>query len=281
MTDTPPTILWLRRDFRLTDHPALAAAIDAGGPVIPVFVHDAEVERLGAAPKWRLGLAAEKFSATLEAMGSRLILRQGDPLEVLRALIKETGAKAVYWSRLYDPGAIARDKAVKAGLKADGIDAESHRGHLLFEPWTVETKTGGFYRVYSPMWRAVKDRDVPQPLKAPFRMPAPDAWPASDTLKDWRMGAAMNRGAEICRPHQCVGEAAAQDRLAWFLDGPIDPYKDDRNLPGHDGTSNLSENLAVGEISPAQCWHAGMRAREEGAGGAEHWVKEVVWREFA
>lgn len=281
MTDTPPTILWLRRDFRLTDHPALAAAIDAGGPVIPVFVHDAEVERLGAAPKWRLGLAAEKFSATLEAMGSRLILRQGDPLEVLRALIKETGAKAVYWSRLYDPGAIARDKAVKAGLKADGIDAESHRGHLLFEPWTVETKTGGFYRVYSPMWRAVKDRDVPQPLKAPFRMPAPDAWPASDTLKDWRMGAAMNRGAEICRPHQCVGEAAAQDRLAWFLDGPIDPYKDNRNLPGHDGTSNLSENLAVGEISPAQCWHAGMRAREEGAGGAEHWVKEVVWREFA
>lgn len=281
MSDTTPTLLWLRRDLRLADHPALAAALAAGGPVIPVFIHDAAVEGLGAAPKWRLGLALECFAETLEARGSRLILRRGDALEVLRALIKETGAGAVQWSRLYDAAAIARDRSVKSALKEDGIDAQSHAGHLLFEPWTVETQEGGYYKVYSPMWRAVKDRDVPAPLKTPGDLKAPEAWPESDTLTDWRMGAAMDRGAAICRPWQQVGEDAAQDRLAWFVRESLPRYKTRRNLPGIDGTSNLSENLALGEISPAQCWHAGLRALHEGAEGAETWVKELVWREFA
>ncbi|HEY9038942.1 MAG TPA: deoxyribodipyrimidine photo-lyase [Roseovarius sp.] len=281
MSDNKPTLLWLRRDLRLTDHPALCAALDAGGPLVPVFIHDDTVAGLGAAPKWRLGLGLERFANTLEARGSRLILRRGDALDVLRDLVAETGARAVHWSRLYDPAAIARDKAVKAGLKEDGIDACSHAGHLLFEPWTVETKEGGYYKVYSPMWRAVKDRDVPAPLAAPDDLNAPEAWPASDDLADWQMGDAMRRGAEVCRPYQQVGEDAAQNRLAWFIDESIDRYKTRRDLPGIDGTSNLSENLALGEISPAQCWHAGLRALHEGAAGAETWVKELVWREFA
>lgn len=281
MSDTRPTLLWLRRDLRLSDNPALCAAIGAGGPVIPVFIHDETVAALGAAPKWRLGLGLEALGKTLEETGSRLILRRGDALEVLRDLVRDTGAGAVHWSRLYDPDAIARDKAVKAGLTEDGTCTVSHPGHLLFEPWTVQTKEGGYYKVYSPMWRAVKDRDVPAPLPAPGKLSAPDTWPSSDDLADWPMGAAMRRGADISAPWQQVGEAKAQGRLAWFTTESIDRYKTRRDLPGVDGTSNLSENLALGEISPGQCWHAGMRALHEGAAGAEQWLKELVWREFA
>lgn len=278
---TSPVLLWLRRDLRLADNPALAAAISAGGPLIPVFIHDDQVEGLGAAPKWRLGLSLADLSARLQDMGSRLILRKGAALDVLRALIDETGARAVHWSRLYDPAAIARDKAVKAALGDMGIAAKSHDSHLLFEPWTVETQQGGYYRVYSPMWRAVKDRDVAEPLAAPSKLSAPETWPQSERLEDWAMGAAMRRGAEVCLVHQHVGEAAAQDRLAGFVEERIADYKDDRNLPATDGTSGLSENLAYGEISARQCWHAGQRAWHEGRKGAEHWLKELVWREFA
>lgn len=278
---TSPTLLWVRRDLRLGDNPALMAAIGRGGPVIPVFIHDDSVERLGAAPKWRLGLSLADFARRLEEKGSRLILRKGDARVVLPALVRETGAGAVHWSRLYDPQAIERDSAVKSDLKDAGIAAESHNGHLLFEPWTVETQQGGFYKVYSPMWRAVKDREVPAPLSAPSKIPAPDAWPDSDVLDDWRMDDAMNRGAEVCLPHQRVGEEAAQGRLGWFIGHAIDAYKDARNQPAIEGTSGLSENLTYGEISARQCWHAGQRALHGGANGAEHWVKELVWREFA
>nr|WP_309501724.1 deoxyribodipyrimidine photo-lyase [uncultured Roseovarius sp.] len=281
MADTPATLLWLRRDLRLSDHPALNAALKRGAPVIPVFICDEAVEGLGAAAKWRLGLSLDALAKQYERNGSRLILRRGDALQVLRALVAETGATAVHWSRLYDPQAIARDKAIKAALAGDGVEATSHPGHLLFEPWTVETKQGGYYKVYSPMWRAVKDRDVGSPLKTPGDLNAPDDWPRSDALSDWSLGAAMRRGAAVCLPHQRVGEAAAQDRLAWFTTEAIDRYKINRDLPARDGTSGLSENLSLGEISPAQCWHAGLRALHEGAGGAEQWVKELVWREFA
>ena len=281
MSDPSPTLLWLRRDLRLADHPALLAALARGGPVIPVFIRDAAVDGMGAAPKWRLGLSLEDLARRLEHMGSRLILRSGPAREVLRKLVQETGAGVVHWSRLYDAPAIARDRRVKAALGADGVTAQSHPGHVLFEPWTVETGTGGYYRVYSPMWRAVKDRDVPAPDPAPSRIPAPDHWPESEWLADWRMGAAMNRGAEVCRAHQRVGERAARDRLDWFTGHAIAAYAEARDRPAGDGCSGLSENLTYGEISPRQCWHAGLRALHEGARGAEPWLKELVWREFA
>ena len=278
---TTPTIWWVRKDLRLGDNAALTDAIAQGGPVIPVFILDEVFETYAACPKWRFGLGVAKLAETLEAKGSRLILRRGRAEEVLAALVQETGAKAVRWSRAYDPDQVARDKAVKARLEADGVEAKSLPGHLLFEPWTVETKTGGFYRVYSPMWRAVKDTDVPAPKPAPETLPAPDAWPSSDVLDDWQMGAGMRRGADIVAKHVCVGEEAALQRLDAFIEERIDTYKLRRDFPGEESTSRLSENLAWGEISPATLWHAGQRAMHEGARGAEHFLKEVVWREFA
>ncbi|WP_299505035.1 deoxyribodipyrimidine photo-lyase [uncultured Roseobacter sp.] len=276
-----PILVWFRRDLRLSDHPALNAACATGRPVIPVFIYDGTVEALGAAPKWRLGLGLEAFDQSLRAKGSRLILRQGDALEQLQALTRETGAGAVYWSRLYDPAAVARDTGVKSVLKEQGADARSFGGHLMFEPWTVETKTGGFYKVYTPFWNMVKTREVDPPLPAPATLPAPSNWPESDTLSDWQMGKAMDRGAEIVRPHVRLGEQAAQARLAMFVDRIVDGYDTTRDLPGVDGTSGLSQNLSLGEISPHQCWHAGQRARQEGKKGAETFLKELVWREFA
>ncbi len=274
-----PLILWFRRDLRLADHPMLTAA--RGRAVIPVFILDRETEALGAAAKWRLGLAVQAFAAALERVGSRLVLRRGPALDVLRRLAAETGAAGVHWTRGYDPAARARDGAVKTALRAQGLEAASHPGHLVFEPWEAQTGEGGFYRVYSPFWRAVADRDVPMPLPAPDRLPAPASWPASDRLADWQMGAAMRRGADIVARHQAVGEAAARDRLDRFLAGPVDPYRKARDRLDGVTTSRLSENLTCGEIGPRTVWHAALRAEAAGAHGAEHFRKELVWREFA
>jgi deoxyribodipyrimidine photo-lyase len=279
MTDSP-LILWFRRDLRLGDHPMLAAAAASGRPLIPVFILDPETEAIGAAAKWRLGLSLAAFEAALQGVGSRLVCRRGPALEVLRGLIAETGAAGVHWSRLYDPAAIARDRGVKAALKGQ-VEAVSHPGHLLHEPHSVETGSGGFYRVYTPYWRSVKDRDVALPEPAPKSLRAPGAWPASDRLADWHLGAAMRRGADVVRPHQRVGEAAALDRLHWFLAGPVKDYVAARNLCAVEGTSGLSQNLALGEIGPRTVWHGAMRALHEGLAGAETFAKEIVWREFA
>ena len=276
-----PAIWWIRRDLRLADNPALLAALAEGQGLIPLFIHDDGVESLGAAAKWRLGLGLAVFSRALAERSSRLILRRGPALAVLQAVIAETGAGSVHWSRLHDPAARVRDSAVKAALKAQEITATSHPGHLLFEPWTVETGAGGPYRVFTPFWSAVRSREIAAPLAAPQHLHAPAHWPHSDRLDDWQMGAAMQRGAAVVARFQRVGEAAAQDRLAAFIADKMIRYKELRDFPGLDATSRLSENLTCGEISPRQIWATGHDHLLRGTPGAETFLKELVWREFA
>lgn len=281
MSSRPLVIWWIRRDLRLADNPALSAAIAQGGRVLPVYILDPQEEALGAAPKFRLGLGLQHFQQRLAQLGARLILRRGAAQDVLQKLIAESGATAVFWSRLYDQQSIARDADVKKSLKNQEIEAHSFGGRLLFEPWTVETKAGGMFKVYTPFWKSVRTRDVADLLPAPTSIPAPDSWPASADLADWTLGAAMRRGGDVVSRYCRVGEAAAQDRLTEFLDERVDAYKQRRDFPGDDATSGLSENLAWGEISPHRLWHQGRAAMERGWQGAETFLKEVVWREFA
>ncbi len=276
-----PILYWIRRDFRLSDNAALTAAIASGRPIIPVFIRDTSIDDLGAAPKWRLGLGLAYLMQAYKAIGSKIILRSGDAKTVLDALIAQTGAGSVYWARTYDPNAIERDAAIKSDLAEKGIDARSFGGHVLFEPWDVATKTGGFFRVYTPFWNAVRDRGVAIPLKRPTGIVAPSSFPESEALENWELGHAMRRGAGVVAPYLRIGEDAAQNRLAEFCADSIDHYKERRDIPSVMGTSGLSENLALGEISPHQCWHAGFARLQSGSRGAETFLKEVVWREFA
>ncbi len=276
-----PLILWFRRDLRLDDHPMLQAALHSGRPIIPVFIYDSQTAVLGAAARWRLVQGLEVFAAALAKLGSRLILRRGDALGCLTDLIAQTGAAGVYWQRMYDPASTARDAAIKSELRARGLIAQSHAGALLIEPWLVQTGQGGPYRVYSPFWRAVSGLDFGPALPAPTRLPTPQAWPATDRLADWGMGADMRRGADIVAQHACIGEVNALARLDEFIARKIDAYKEARDFVGHDASSGLSENLAWGEIGPRRIWHASTAPLQLGARGAEHFRKELVWREFA
>jgi deoxyribodipyrimidine photo-lyase len=280
MTGTAPVIWWVRRDLRLSDNPALRAAA-AGGPVIAAFINDESVARLGAAPKWRLGQGLAELAASLETRGSRLVLRSGAARDELARLVAETGAAGVVWNRLYDPAARERDAQIKRDLAACGVSTQSFAGHLLFEPWAVRTGQGGHYSVFTPYWRAVRTREVPPPDRAPSHIPAPARWPESESLADWRMGAAMGRGARVVARHARIGEAAAQGRLEAFIAHGIDAYDRMRDLPAAGGTSRLSENLAWGEIGPRTVWHAALRGRDEGRAGAESFLRQLVWRDFA
>lgn len=274
---TAPILVWFRRDLRIGDHPALTAACKTGREIIPIFVLDECVEALGAAPKWRLGLGIERFQNTIEGLGSRLVLRRGDALQVLRDVMAETGASEVYYSRAYDPASIARDTEIKACLSA-----QSFEGHVLYEPWVPKTQAGQDFKVYSPFWRHVySSLDVAPCLPAVTKLRAPASWPQSDKLADWNMGQAMRRGGDVVLPFVHVGEQAALARLDRFLDAPVQGYKSDRDFPMKSATSGLSENLTYGEISPRTVFHAGRSALDQGMQGAEHFLKELVWREFA
>ena len=169
-----PIIVWFRQDLRLADHPALSAALTQG-PVIPVYIASSSDNTLwteGAASRWWLHYSLLALQDQLKKAGSRLIIRRGQALPALRELIETTQASGVYWTRRYEPDAMKTDAQVQESLKKEGVQAESFNGHLLFEPWTLKTKAGNPFQVFTPFWKTCLQMPPPQPpLPNPARIP--------------------------------------------------------------------------------------------------------------
>ncbi len=284
-----PTIVWFRLDFRLADNPALAAAAQRGGSVLPLFVWAPEEEGawpLGAASRWWLHRSLGRFDSVLRCMGSRLILRRGPSLRAIRDLVAETRAGAVHWNRRYEPAAIAAEASVRKSLERAGIECKSWNAALLFEPGDVQTRSGGPFQVFTPFWKAcLALDDPPAPTATPRTLPAPRTWPASLELTDLHLdpGDAGTAGMEKA---WSPGEAGAAKALDRFLEQALEEYPIDRDRPERRGTSRLSPHLHFGEIGPRQIWH-GLGRRVSGqrksrlSNGAQVFRKEVGWREFA
>jgi len=284
MGSVSPSIVWFRLDLRLDDNPALDAAVARGGAVIPVFIwspdEEAPWEPGGASRVWlhdSLGALAQR----LRAAGSRLILRQGDALETLRALAVATGAGAVYWNRRYEPAVVARDTGIKAALKEDGLAVESFNGNLLVDPPQFFNKQGTPFKVFTPFFKSASANvPVAEPVTAPRKLKRPRPWPDSVDLASFGLEPKIDWAGGI-RAAWTPGEDGAQERLAGFVRETMDRYKEERNHPGTEGTSRMSPHLHFGEVSPRRIVHAVHEATDGDLDkGAYTFVSEVYWREF-
>lgn len=270
------SLVWLRDDLRLADNPALAAAVEAGGSVAVLHVHEeaAGLRPLGGAARWWLERSLASLGTGLKAAGVELLVETGDPRTIVPETVQRLGAGNVFWNRRYAPAARAVDAAIKAALRERGVAAVSHPGNVLAEPWTIRTGSGGAFRVFTPFARAVRQSPVAIPLPAPFGAPAELAAPSDAGQRGW-----MRK----LEGHWSVGEAAARAALLRFLDEALDRYAEDRDRPSISGTSVLSPHLRFGEISARQVWHAAQAAAlDEPARGAavEKFLSELIWRDF-
>lgn len=282
-----PAIVWFRRDLRITDNPALAAAHATGRPIIPVYIYEETSPTApGGAGRWWLHHSLKALADQLAARDLRLILRRGDPQKILRAIVEETGAAHVTWNRRYYKPDIETDKTLKTALSESGLTVESFNGALLREPWEVETGSGTHYKVYSPYWKTVRSLGPSRTELAtrPDKPAVPEQWPDSDRLEDWELLPTRPNWAQAFPDHWTPGETGARERLRGFLKTAASRYDDDRNRPDLEGTSGLSPHLAWGEISPLQIWqetrdtiNAGKVPEDQ----AMTFLSEIVWREFS
>ena len=287
MSPSSPAILWFREDLRLTDNPALDAAARCGRPLICLYIREtgAGAPRThGGASQWWLDKSLRSLKASLEAIGGKLVLRTGDPEVLVPALVKETDAAAVYWNRRYGLPERDTDAAIKNTLKQRGVACESFNGRLLVEPWETKTGSGGWYKVFTPFWRALQANYKPAaPLAAPAKIKPKAA--ESESLEDWNLHPSKPDWSGGLADAWEPGEAGAWKRLDDFLDGPVSDYAKTRNLPGlPSGTSKLSPHLRFGEIGPAQIWRAvqsRLAAQNADEDSARVFLSEIAWREFS
>lgn len=282
MAKAAPIIVLFRSDLRISDNRALAAAADTGRPIVPLFILDetlAGARPAGAASKWWLHHSLAALAESLVRLGSQLVLRKGATEKIVADALKTTNADTVFWNRRYAPAEIATDQALKAGLRTDGVEAESFDGFLLHEPSRLVSQSGEFYKIFTPFYKRLASDDEPRdPVDAPkvlsrwtgkLHSEKLEAFGLLPSKPDWSSGL-----SERWRP----GEIGARERLEDFLEKRLDGYAERRDRPGEDGTSGLSPHLAHGEITPFQVMASMRRKRSR---DAETFRKELAWREFS
>ena len=282
-------LIWLRRDLRVADNPALHAAVQDGLTPLPVYVHDEPAGHwpLGQAAGWWLHHSLNALDRALCQLGSRLLVARGECGEQLLRLCEATGAKHIFCNRVYEPRARERDTPIRAALRDRGIQLREFNGSLLCKPNQLLKADATPYRVFTPFWNALQHH-APQreALPAPDSLPAPPACTDNELSPDdlgllpripWYSG---------FEAHWQPGEDGAHRALRKFCSTALADYPDHRNLPALAGTSRLSPHLHFGELSPRQAWQALRHARDErtAAGtvaATESWQRQLAWREFA
>ena len=287
MLDTP-LIVWIRRDLRLTDNPALFHAAQRSKSVIPVFIWAPEEEgnwRIGEAQQWWLHHSLEAFSASLNTHRLSLVIRRGPSATVLRTLAKESGASAIFWNTVYEPTEKERDNRIKDFLHQHGIETIQWETQLLHQPTEVLTGSGTPYKVFTPFWRKlVSNLVVPLPLPPPAFTPITDTRGslASLHINDLALLPKLNWADEF-HDVWTPGEDAAIQRIQKFLHNNVKAYSTQRDFPSIDGTSMLSPHLHFGEMSPATAWHQCTQEFPD-TWQNDHvspFLRQLIWREFS
>ncbi|MGQ4005955.1 deoxyribodipyrimidine photo-lyase [Francisellaceae bacterium CB300] len=266
-------IHWFRKDLRLTDNPSLHHASDAD-ETITIYIFDDKADIGGASKLW----LHHSLKSLNKSLDNKLNIYSGNPLEIIKKLITENSITDFYWNRCYDKYSISRDTQIKKFLEDTGINVKSFNGSLLVEPWKCTKDDGTHYKVYTPFYKALmKSRPHRTNIAKPSFNKLTKLNDSKDISElnllepklDWQ---------EIINGWQ-VGEEAAIEKLENFLKDKVGDYKKSRDFMSNNATSTLSPHLHFGEISPNQIFNT-VYGLDYISSDAEHFIKELVWRDF-
>ena len=253
-------VWWIRRDMRLADNGALASAA-AEGRVVPLFVVD---PAFASAGRPRLSFMYDTLRALDAATGGALVLRHGDPVEVVPAFARSVGASSVHVASDFAPYGRSRDARVRESSATAGVRFVESDTPYVVAPGTVRKDDGTPLKVFTPF----------------FRRWSTLPWsPVGATSVDWHDAVDLCEGFPDIAPVGAVlpaaGEVAAMARWESWSAGGLDDYKSLRDNPAIDGTSLMSAHLRFGAVHPRQ-----LIGDLPPTAGAEHFRSEIAWREF-
>ncbi|NNU28808.1 cryptochrome/photolyase family protein [Isoptericola sediminis] len=269
----PTTVMWFRRDLRLADNPALLAALETAraddSAVVGLYVLDDVLWRRAGAN--RLAYLRESLRALDEACGGRLVVRRGDPVDVVPRVVREAGAAEVHAAAGYEPYGRRRDDEVAAALDGPGVPLVRTGSPYAVAPGRLFTQSGGAYQVFTPFRRAWLEHGWREPVHRPRQIPWADL-PGEDLPHSPEPTARLPR----------AGEEAARRRWRDFLDDGLADYPAARDRPDLAGTSAMSVHLRWGEIHPRTMLADLATAQSDGAPSeaVATFRSELSWREF-
>jgi deoxyribodipyrimidine photo-lyase len=271
-------LVWFRNDLRISDNPALGAALASGKPVLGAYIHETDpgLRRPGGASMWWLHKSLNALALSLGNMGIPLRVLQGHASELVAQMVQEDAVGVVYWNRRYDLAGRTIDAQIKSALRGRDVAAHSFNAALLVEPWDLLTAQDKPYAVFTPFWNALRKAVIARPGPVPAARSAPLDPRKSD------LGFAAPIWANKLERFWKAGEQGAQERLTSFLE-TVAGYDTSRDFPARAATSRLSPHLRFGEIGPRQVWHAALSHAHRHPGSQAAVMKflsELAWRDF-
>lgn len=270
-------IVWFRNDLRVHDHPALMAAIAAADRIVPLFIFNQALltgKHASANRNRFLVECLQDLQSSLQKIGGDLLIRSGEPKEVLSKLIEETGASELHYSIDYTPYARKRDREVARAVENDGLEIVAHPGRLIADSFEgVLTGGGKVYKVFTPFWRTWAKLKRRQVLPAPAKLTVPQNMPG-DSLEIVTEHISQ---ADLSPNVLKGGETAGRERLEQFMKTGINNYAQMHDSLTPDGTSRLSPYLHFGCVSPREIEDM---LRTMTGDSAARFHRQLAWRDF-
>ena len=305
----PCTLVWLRRDLRLGDHAAIAAALAHNAPLQLAFIFDKSI--LSALPGARQGqpredrrvafihAAVAELDQRLAAAGAQLVVGHGDPQELIPEIARKLRAGRVVFAHDDEPDALARDHQVRQTLNAMDVEVISVKDQCIFERSEVLTGAGRPFSVFTPYknaWlkRYRKEDGAPKSTGAEqeaargavgdrlaSRLLPKSALPSGLRSPMPTLAALGFTAGNLHDLKIPLGESGAQQVFKEFQPR-IGHYKTARDYPGAKGPSYLSVHLRFGTISIRELVRFAIAAQSDPktAEGAATWLSELIWRDF-
>lgn len=290
---TRPIIVWFRSDLRITDHEPLHRAAVTGAPVLPVYCFDPRqfgetsfgFPRTGPARSRFLLEALTDLRASLRAVGSDLIVREGEPEAVIPALARMSNAAGVYFHQEVGTEELAVERALRRELAATETVLRGFWGHTLVHRDDLPFQVDDVPEVFTAFRNAVERRwRVRETFPAPRKLAAPTLPPGE-----------LPTEADLDLPERSTtsptgmtftgGETAGMARIEayfWKADA-LRAYKETRNgMLGADYSSKFSPWLALGCLSPRTVYEEVKRYEERRVkNDSTYWlIFELLWRDY-
>nr|AOW42603.1 cryptochrome 2 [Solanum melongena] len=254
MESNSKTIVWFRRDLRIEDNPALAAAA-RNGSILPVFIWCPKEEGQfypGRVSRWWLKQSLIHLKQSLKSLGAELVLiKAQSTLSALTECVDAVGATKVVYNHLYDPVSLVRDHNIKQKLGELGISVQSYNGDLLNEPWEVYDDDGKVFTTFDAYWeKSLRIQNEPVSHLAPWRLTQAAGSVKTCSIEELGLENESEKSSNaLLGKGWAPGWSNADKALTDFIENNLLAYSKDRLRVGGDSTSLLSPYLHFGEVS--------------------------------
>ena len=259
------TIFWFRRDLRLRDNRGLFEALNAGLPVVPLFIFDRDIlDKLNDRADARVGFIQQEISALndeLKASGSSMLVKHATPAKAWEELLTEYEVKNVFANHDYEPYALTRDEQLAAIFSQKGIAFHTFKDEVIFERDEVVKDDGKPYTVFTPYSRKWLQKLSDVGIKT---------YPSETLLSHCE----QEKNREIPSLEALGFEPSSIRIPSKSYTQVLENYGKNRDFPALPATSRIGIHLRFGTLSIRELVQTALAVTDK------TWLMELIWREF-